>query len=372
MKKNFCLLLVFTMAIPVFAQFQINVVGQAPTVGGTNANLINPALANAFNSVISELNAQYKDLFPKSPDKFLRAMSNSSVYASHGATTRGYGGYKIFSATVGPTVGFQLPSGIGAFMNDLDGLSDSLEREGDINLGYAINMMNVNVGINMGVFKFLPEHLGVLKRDNLYVGLRAGYFRLPNLSDLSFNSLTLGVTANYQLIPTVGLSLLKWRGVNIGTGFIYNSNKIGFSMPLGDFISEPIAGGFGTIQMKPVTSVKLDVSTYTIPLEVVTAVKLLIFNIPFGIGADLAFGKTSLGLGVDSNVTISGLPAGAYQASPGVISVSANAKSSPSVFNFKIMTGLGLSMGPVVIDFPFTYYPANYSYTLGLTLGAVL
>jgi len=368
MKKLVCVLLVFTLSIPAFAE-TLKVTGTAPI---TNDPTINANTQDAFQKAIDELNGKFTF---DSPTKFLQGMGNSSVYASHGATTRGYGGYKIFSATIGLTTGLQLPESIGSVMNDIDEITDSLERDGDIKLGLSPNFFNVNVGLNMGVFKSLPKRLGLLKRDHLYFGVRVGYFKLPTglFEGVNYSSLTLGLTANYQLIPTISLAkVIQWRGVNVGTGFIYNSSSFGISgLSLGDSIEEPIgATGAFLVMGEPKASLNMDVTTFTIPLEAVTAIKLLIFNIPLGIGVDIAFGKTSLTGGVTSDIGYKGLPPGTYQTSKGDLSVSGGVSNSPSIFNFKIMTGLGINAGPVVFDIPITYYPAS-GYSVGITAGAV-
>jgi hypothetical protein len=366
MKNLFCWFLVFAIAIPAFAEKQkidFGVTGHAPTVkGGTGANDFNKEIDAAFQEVIKEINKQFNEIEFASPQKLLQAMGDASVFASHGATTRGYGGYKVFSATIGPTFGLQLPTSIASIMNDMNNLSDSLEKEGDIKLGVNPNIINVHFGLNMGIFKM----------DNLYLGLRVGYFNLPNISGLNFNTFTLGATANYQILPSINLAgLVTWRGVSLGSGLIYNNSKISFAMPLGDDpIDQEIGTGQGRIYMKPEASLNLNVNTITIPLEAITSIKLLIFNIPFGIGADIAFGKTSLGFGVTSDMELRDLPPGYSLDKNGDISVKAGTSNSPSFFNFKIMTGFGLVMGPVILDVPITYYPAS-GYNFGITIGAV-
>jgi hypothetical protein len=369
MKKVFCLLLVFAMAIPVFAEFKVTIDGTPPTTGDS---MIDGYLRTAFDDFKKEINKEIAKVFPDSPDKLLRAMGNSSVYASHGATTWAYGGYKMFSATIGSMIGLQLPQGISSLIEDgFD--TDTLEKEGDINLGVSPNMFNFNAGLNMGFFKSLPENFGVLKRDNFYIGLRIGYFKMPSslLEEFNYSNFTLGLTVNYQIIPPLSLAgLITWRGVNVGGGFIYNGSKLNIIMSIGDPISEPVTGtGGGTITMKPKASVDLDIKTFTIPLEATTAIKLLIFNIPFGIGADLAFGKSSFGLGAASPIEVN-IP-GYKTTSDGSISIKAEASNTPSFFNFKIMTGFGIAAGPVVFDIPITFYPINKGYSFGITIGAV-
>jgi len=370
MKKLFFLLLVFAMVIPAFAEIKIT--GSAPTVTGTGSAEFNKETKDAFDKAIKELEDHLKVF--KNPDKFLEAMGDSAVFASHGATTRGYGGYKLFSATIGAMIGAQLPTGLTSIMDDIDGLTDSLEKDGDIRFGISPNVFNVNIGLNMGIMKFLPEHLGIIKRDNLYVGLRVGYFNLPEMdlgkdSKLNYNNLTIGVTANYQIIPSISLAgLLVWRGVNLGSGILYNHSKLSFDMTFDD-IREPISQGASIVIDDPKASINLTSNTVTIPLEAITAVKLLIFNIPFGIGADLSFGSTSLAAGIDAPIGFENLYA-YKQEKPGDIAVNGDLSNSPHFFNFKIMTGIGITAGPVVIDIPLTFYPSG-GFNFGLTIGAV-
>jgi hypothetical protein len=367
MKKLFCLLLVLAMTIPVFAEkIDFGVTGHSPTVTGTGADIFNQQIEAAFDKALIKINDQFNEIEYGSPQQFLGAMSNSSVYASHGATTRAYGGYKRFSVTVGPMFGFQLPEGISSFINGgFNDIGDSLEKEGDVNLGASPNALNLHVGLSAEILKFLPEHL--------YLGVRVGYFNLPGLIDnFHYKNYTIGVTANYQIIPSLSLAgLVTWRGISLGSGFIYNNSKISMTMPLGDPIREEIGTGQGYIYMKPETTLNLNTNTFTIPLEAITSIKLLIFNIPFGIGADLAFGKTSLGFGVDSDIELKELKSGYTQATKGDISVTAGTSNKPSFFNFKLMTGFGITAGPVVFDIPITFYPVNQGYSFGLTIGAV-
>jgi len=373
MKKLFCLLLVFAMAIPAFAE--IKVTGHAPTVKGPGADQFNTETQTAFAKALTELNDQLK-LF-KNSARFLEAMGDSSVYASHGATTRGYGGYKLFSATVGSIIGVQIPNEISTLMDDFDGLADSLEKQGDIKLGVSPNVFNANIGLSMGIMKFLPEHLGIINRNNLYIGFRIGYFNLPEIglgegSKLNYNNLTLGLTANYQIIPSISLAgLIVWRGVNLGSGIIYNRSKMDFGISVDKEISQPIGNTGTEIALHdPKASVNLSTSTVTIPLEAITAVKLLVFNIPLGIGADLAFGSTSLGAGVDAKIGYNNLPSIYNKDKEGDIAAVGDLSSSPHFFNFKIMTGFGFTAGPFVLDIPITWYPSG-GYNFGVTIGIV-
>jgi len=380
MKRLLCLLLIFTFAIPAFAEIVIS--GHAPTVSGPGADDLNKQINNVFNDAIEQLQDELKVF--QGPNKFLRAMGDASVYGSQGATTRGYGGYNLFTATIGPVIGVQLPKNINAVVKDLssgdNNIIQSLKDDGDIQAGINPNFFNVHIGLNMGFAKSLPEKIGFLKRDNLYLGFRFGYFRLPELNlgndfKINYSNLTLGLTANYQLIPSYKVPILfLWRGVNLGTGLLYNRSRMGFGIAVDD-ISKEIDPDIGDLVLQsPTASINLTTNTFIIPLEAVTAIKFLIFNIPAGIGADIAFGKTSLGANVtgDVDVKLNGTSSSLYtKDKKGDITATGSLSHAPSFFNFKLMTGLGIHAGPVVFDIPVTFYPANSGYTIGLTIGAV-
>jgi hypothetical protein len=113
----------------------------------------------------------------------------------------------------------------------------------------------------------------------------------------------------------------------------------------------------------------MDVTTFTIPMEVMTAVNLLIFNIPFGVGADFAFGTSKMNIGMSSGITISGDNT-IKTTSDGNLTIDAGGKASPNFANLKLMTGLGLSIGPVIaVDIPITWYFVDNGFNIGLSVG---
>jgi hypothetical protein len=59
-----------------------------------------------------------------------------------------------------------------------------------------------------------------------------------------------------------------------------------------------------------------------------------------------------------------------YTEHSGNLSVSAGGDMAPSVFNMKLMTGIGLNIGPAVIDVPVTFYLDN-GYSVGVSLGFI-
>jgi hypothetical protein len=214
--------------------------------------------------------------------------------------------------------------------------------------------------------------------DGLYLGVKFGYFNLTSIENLEFKTLNLGLVANYQLVNPRSLAgIIKWRGVTVGSGFVYQSSTIKYGMTLDD--PDPVtgisAGGYtASLAIKnPKAELGFEVSTFTIPLEVATSVRLLwILNLAVGAGVDLAFGSSELTLGASGDIGLeqtAGTDLGAIN--PGSLSVSGGGTESPAFFHPKVTAGLGISLGPVVIDVPFAYYFAEQGYSVGVTVGII-
>jgi hypothetical protein len=127
-----------------------------------------------------------------------------------------------------------------------------------------------------------------------------------------------------------------------------------------------------TLNVDPKLALDINVNTVTIPLEAATAVRLLWFlNIPLGVGVDLGFGKSDMKIGLDGDIYLTGLNNSRIkQKERGNISTSAGGDMPPTFFNLKFMTGLGINIGPVILDIPITFYVGN-GYNIGVNLGFV-
>jgi hypothetical protein len=359
--------------MPAFAQF---VKGSAPQFATDNPALsvymndFNNEIKGYFNDIINDLNNELGSYnFKPKPENLIRAFGNSAAYASHGATQRGFGGFNLFAATLGTMVGLQLPFGPFDLFDKFDAITGdpfSLFEDGDLKLGINPQALNAQISLNMS--KFLVE--------NLYLGVRLGYMKLPDVVEgLSLSNMLLGVTANYQLLPKLSLAgLITWRGLSLGTGFIFQKTKLGYyfamdSSLMSGTISTAGIGNNISYKIDPKVGLDMDITTYTIPIEAVTAIKLLFLNIPFGAGVDLAFGKSDIRFGAAADVNFTGLNSAIYQKSPGSLAVDLGGEMSPSFVNLKIMSGLGFAFGPVIIDIPVTWYVMNNGFNIGLTFG---
>jgi hypothetical protein len=303
------------------------------------------------------------------PEKLIQGFGTASLYSSQGATQRGYGESKLFTFTVGSIVGIKVGSSLGDILQDpgslVSTLQDDIKNKGDATLGLNIQGMSGQFNINTG--RFLPF-------EGLDLGLRFGYFKQPDslLSGLACDSFSVGVVGSYHLLKekTLVPVVLKWRGLSLGTGVIFQHSNTSYAMEL-DTINQPLGGSYTStsINIDPKLVFDMKTETVTVPLEVTTAIQLFSFlNITLGAGVDFGFGKNTVEFGLDADVNLDDLPVGVTQDKAGSLSVSGGGEMAPQFFNFKVMTGVGFKIGPVILDVPVTWYPGPGNET-GLSVG---
>jgi len=343
-------------------------------------------LIEELNNEVARVFMEYKNLIesklaflPSSVPNLSGAFANTSVFSNDGASQRGYEGYKAFSLTAGFMGALQFPRKftlLDEIMNVInDGEGDAgfdLDRDDlDIGIGFDAQVFNAQLGVNTS---FLLK--------NLYLGFKFSIFdsswiKAMPLSDLSFKTRSVGITAKYQLINQVNLfGLLLWRGLNLGTGLIWQNTSLGFTtslFPEEDLKNFPIETPIGPIRMQFDETFRLGIETNTfiIPIEAMTSIRLLWFlNLALGAGVDIAFGSSNISARGSFVVSdVSGLPADVTMDVAPSLSYGLGGKSAPSVFNLKAMGAVGFCFGPVIIDIPVTYYLIDNGYSLGVTFG---
>jgi len=351
--KRFCLIvLIVCMAGAAFA---LEVTGTPPVTGNTTANgLIN----TEFAKMLAEINDELKNV-NSNPEKAIRGFADASVFASQGGTQRAYAGYKSFAFTVGAMAGIRMPKDPFSIAKDPQVIADEMKQKGDVNAGVNVQALNLQLGMNAS---FLLK--------DLYLALRFGYFDLANMvDDASFKTLNIGALASYPVIKGKDLALLKWRGITATSGFIIQNTKAEYNYVLDKQVHQ--IGTYGNLVATPRLVLDMDIKTYVIPLEVNTSILLLRFlNLNLGVGADVAFGRNKTTLGMDSRLDLQA--PSLTQTQPGHFTVTGGGETAPSIINPKIMFDLGFKMGPVILDFPVTYYfTGGNGLSVGVTLGAV-
>jgi len=382
------ILCILMAALIVFSAFSdgVTVTGTAPTFKTSDSSLqpfihaFNSELESVFSGMLREIEDKIVDKVPAGllySDGIPGGFGTASVFSSHGATMRAYGEYKFLSISIGGMIGFQLPSNFQKIINGQVSEEDLLNDK-NVVIGFNPQVFSLHVGLNASsLIKIFPK--------DLYFGLRIGFFGLNDMeidlgggtsANLNFNTFTIGLTANYQLIKSSGSGLIVWRGLNIGSGFIFQTTTLDMPIPLGELRSPIQNIGLGSLNnlelvLDPRVVLNMSINTFTIPVEAMTAVKLVFLNIPLGIGFDIGFGTSEMSVGLESGVNIEGANSQALsQDRKGSLSVGINNKSAPDAFNLKLMTGLGFAIGETVaIDIPITYYFVNNGFNIGFTVG---
>lgn len=337
---------------------------------------------------------------------FGQATANGSVASS----LFGYQGYKIFAFSLGSTLSLSpdldtITEAYDITQQDFEDqeMIDELNALG-IKAGVAVQSFALNFGINTS---FLVDGLylgGVIGSSSIKItesettgkvlGITAfsgggmngddevitdpthpdydstkdpdsADYVAPVEFDASMDASTFGIRANYQLIDPFSIPILfRWNGINVGTGFIYNS----FNIKAKTDLSETIGLAPGTLGAK----FSIINNSYTIPLEVSTGVRLIsAVNVSVGAGVDLQFGTSEIDFSLlkkkDAELTNKILTKILDEIlEKGGMSFPYGASYEPEVINPRLQAGVGIGIGPLtLLDIYGVYYPLT-----GFAMGA--
>ena len=379
MKK---LIVVLVIAGVVIAQplFAATITGDCPilTIPAYSITLgvIGDDLYDQFMIALNDANAElakYDD-----QDKLATGFANANMYSTNAATQQGYPNYSLFAITTGVMVGAQAPTtNVDYYTNGK--IEDDIENKGDLYAGVA-GSAAVNVGINAGMI--IP---------GLYINVKFGKFDstwVYDDDDFSFDTMIIGGGITYSLFDEAGIGLLRWRGLTIGTGLVYQTTDVSYQVDLDSetnpFTVDPDGGGLlnnvsGIVVVDPSFDITLDMYTLSVPFEINTAFQFLwLFNINLGVGIDLVSGNADLELQSVSDATVKNiayngipLPEDEYIVTPGKVTIDGKTlDKKPSWARARIMTGIGFNFGAVKIDVPIIYYLKSGA-AVGVTAGII-
>ena len=293
-------------------------------------------------------------------DKAAEAFGNAASYAADGANQRGLMGYKFLTIAVGTMVGFQAP---GSSLDDISSYVTQIENDGDAYFGAGLQALTLSVGLNSG---FLL--------DGLFLSTKIGKFSVET-DDIKYDSFNFGILANYQLVDPFSIGVIKWRGIQIGSGFIYYNSTADMTVsvdPIQNTVDvDPGAGTVNTnIYLDPTLNAEIKSSGLKMPIDILSGIRLLwIANLNFGIGADLNLASDSeVALSAAGKTTLDPVPLMTY--TPGTVTATVDSGTgSVDFIKLRAMFGLGFALGPLKIDIPFTYYfdGTGFANNIGIT-----
>jgi hypothetical protein len=330
----------------------ITYTGKAPVTANSQVNtLLDAEFAKMLESAGDRLSN-----IGGMPD-FVKSMSNANAFAANAATHRSIVNYSLLAVTVGSSIGTVGSPG---------GAAGKLTDEGDLAAGVGIQTWAFQVGINAGLFPFLP--------DGLYLAFKYGKtedVKVPFRDEYRTSSQTYGVLANYKLAGKLSLlGLIGYRGISLGSGILIQQNELDFNFRTARQTMTPAQIGEYNVGMdfRPNLHMKLNSNAVIVPLEVSTSIILPILSIGVGVGADMNFGRTKLDLSARAPVNVTGIDT----IEEGNITAAANIKNqNPKFFTPKVMFGPSMWLGPVMIEVPISYYFSDQGYSIGFTAGIV-
>jgi hypothetical protein len=323
---------------------------------------LNTALKTQVETTITNEIAKYDNM-----PKLATGFGNANTYASHAATLRGYQGYDIFAIAVGSMLSVQAPNDDPMFFTELQ---DELDT-GDLYAGIGGNPAVVQAGLNLG---FILDGLHIaFKFGKFDYGVDSSDFKVDYKSNL------FGVLLNYQLINEKAIlsRILLWRGLSLESGFIYSNNIVSFYKELP---TQVVPGGTifpytFTASVDSSMDLVLDTKTVVVPIEIYSSIRLFyVLNIGVGGGVDyVPYGSTSFKLKSAGPITVTDdadSGSSGLVGTQGSVSIDAGTRDvAPDKYRPKGMINLGLSLGPVFIDIPATYYFTDNGYAIGLSAG---
>ena len=314
------------------------------------------AWAADFENIEDQLRDKIAEKYGKyeEGEKLNKGIGNANALAAGGGYMHTANGYDWITVALSVNGAVAINGGNPFKFND--DFIDDFEEKGDLYMGAGLQVITASVGFNLG-------HL--LKWDHgLYITLKGGVSKL-NIEDFDFDAYNLGFMVNYQLIEATGPSkAVMWRGLNVGAGLNYFSSKLEWTVDNLDPISVSQGGHKFTYDTD--LDAKSETSRFIIPVEINTGVKLAIFELFGGLGADFMFGG-------DNEVSVNSVAEVTKSDSEdiGHAKMKMSKDGDLDTVKFRFTVGLGFSLGPVRIEIPYTqYFDDHYIGSIGV-LGGV-
>lgn len=282
------------------ANFQVNVTNYGTFLGTPISGTPLQALIDtAFGDLEAEVNDQLPD-FLTSAD-LSKGSSNSTVIAGSGLGLDYSSNYSLFM--LGYSAGVAGDPGTKSIADIANGNMEVEDLKG-IGFQHAVHL-----GLPLSLFT--KAKLGPIDLARVKVSTHFMHLGL-DLDSFSIDGTSFGLGVQYRLVPAIGLGAgaLRWDGVDVSSGFRYGKMALGFTRELETVTTTSNAGALGTVNMSvqnPVVDLSLSTSTFTIPVEVSTAVRLgYIFSLYTGGGLDFSFGSGALSPTAEGQIALTG------------------------------------------------------------------
>lgn len=285
-----------------------------------------PGVSEAFQKLENTVN---NDLPDADQSTYLAGMADASVASPKGVGVDYINDIDVFVVGLGLGVGAHL--GNNTFSDLVGGDLDGEQLRG---IGFAPSLM---LGINLGMFD-LPEWEYF---DPNKIKLMVNFFTFKK-DDTDFNAkmTNFGIHARYKLLEDKAIlpaKMLHWHGVNIVTGFEYNSLELLYSRTETTTETDVNTGINATLT--GTINVGAKVNTMSIPVAASTGITLgYAFSLYGGLGADISFGSAESIVSLPVSISANG---GAASATGGL---DLGQKDGPSTILPRAFVGFQLGL----------------------------
>lgn len=132
-----------------------------------------------------------------------------------------------------------------------------------------------------------------------------GFYESTTIHGLTGHLLTLGSHVQYQIVPASAPGKARWTGIAATTGLEYARWTVGTSSAIDSHFTAEGSNGKKTVHMSSTGTLDVLSSTFTMPIEVTTGVRLgYIFSFYGGGGLALTGGDSTITAQLDSVLTI--------------------------------------------------------------------
>jgi len=278
---------------------------------------------DSFDTLAANINTNLSDLPPGFDDgTYAGGVANSNAMASAGTGVVYGSSFKY--GLIGGGFGLGVDLGAGNSLSDI--ISGNIDT--DALAGFAAQGSAI-LGFNPGaVTKATWFGLIDPTRLRLYLSFMS-MDRSFDTASVSFSNF--GIVGQYRLIPekSLGLNVVKWGGVDVTSGLKYSKMKIGFSQD----VNQTTGAGATQVTLDAPLTFYADSSNFSIPIEASTSVRLLyVLNFVGGLGADINFGSTGLGVNLDGDIS-------GGSGAEGTVVGNIGADASPKIMNLRGFVG---------------------------------
>ncbi|HEY5946320.1 MAG TPA: hypothetical protein VIV40_12545 [Kofleriaceae bacterium] len=197
-----------------------------------------------------------------------------------------------------------------------------------------------------------------------WTAFASGFYEATTIHGLEGHLLTLGAHAQYQLVKPTQPSRARWTGVAATTGIEYARWTIGTASSIESHFIAQGPEKYASIHMSSTGTLDVLTTTYSVPLEVTTGVRLIdVLSLYTGGGAVLTGGDSTITAQLDSLLSIN-----ADNLPVGNATITGSGQSGPSALTVHALAGAMIHTTHARVFLQGAFTPGELSVSLGLRM----